>query len=136
LPAWTVTVIDLEHRVEPAQVDDDPAVRREARALRAGAAAPRRDGRPVGVGDREDLGDLLLGLRPDDDLRAGDRRTGGGGMERGPVRVGDVGVEPVGRGGHEAAAQRGNEGVGDDADRGGRRGPGHPAAWLPNPRIT
>ena len=108
-PACAVTVsetlVDLEDRVERAQVDDDPALDRRGAALGARAAAPRRrPARRCASASAQHLGDLLLGPR------AGRRRRAARSALRRPPRGVRAStcrrrrpVEPFGRRRHRLA---------------------------------
>ena len=100
-------LVDRDDLVEAAQVDHDAAVDRQARRPACPSRRPTgRPGRRCASAIAHDLGDLLLGARRDDDVGAGDRRSGGGGVQRGPVRVGDERVQTFRRGRDRVSERR------------------------------
>jgi len=128
-------LVDLEDLVEAGDVDHDAAVDRQTPALRARAAAPGDDRHAVLVGEPDDVGDLLLGPRPYDDVGPGDRGAGRRGVQRGPVRVGDERVEALRRRRDGIVAKRADECLLHVGQGRGRRGR-HRQCSLPNLAIT
>ena len=102
-------LVDLEHLVKRAQVDNDAAMDGQRPALGAGAAAPWDHRHAVLVGDLEHGRDFLFGTWPYDGVGARQRRSCGLCGQRRPVRIGGVLLELVRCGKNRPCAQRGGE---------------------------